>query len=47
MDFYKFQKDKNDAILWARGVLERKQNFVILDTETTGLMKSLKDEPNY
>jgi DNA polymerase III subunit epsilon len=32
--------DKNAAILWARHVVERKQNYVLLDTETTGLTEN-------
>tara|TARA_R110001592_G_scaffold295142_1_gene565034 strand:- start:398 stop:1009 length:612 start_codon:yes stop_codon:yes gene_type:complete len=31
--------DKNRVILWARKVLSNKDNYVILDTETTGLGK--------
>lgn len=30
-------KDRNDAILWARNVLENKQKYLIMDTETSGL----------
>lgn len=29
--------DRNDSILWARNVLEKKEKYLILDTETTGL----------
>lgn len=32
-----FPKDYNQAILWARGILESPAQWVILDTETTGL----------
>lgn len=31
------QKKRNEAILWARDVLARKEDFIIVDTETTGL----------
>lgn len=30
-------KDRNDSILWARNVLENKQDYLIMDTETSGL----------
>ncbi len=29
--------NRNEAIRWARGVLDRKDGYVIFDTETTGL----------
>jgi DNA polymerase III subunit epsilon len=29
--------DRDDSILWSRNVLEKKNSYVILDTETTGL----------
>lgn len=32
--------DRNEAILWARNILDRQQNYYILDTETTGLKKN-------
>ncbi|MFK8044651.1 MAG: hypothetical protein AB8B72_04100 [Crocinitomicaceae bacterium] len=34
-------KDKDLAILWARTTLKDKNNFVILDTETSGLGKMM------
>jgi DNA polymerase III subunit epsilon len=33
-------RDKNAAINWAKNILENQQNYVILDTETTGLNKN-------
>ncbi|HKK74692.1 MAG TPA: 3'-5' exonuclease [Saprospiraceae bacterium] len=35
-----YPKDRNDAINWARNILAKPGNYVILDTETTGLGES-------
>ena len=39
-------KDRNEAILWARGLMQR-SDWLILDTETTGLKQSGRNLASY